>query len=46
MSANFDWSISDIQEIQNWKSGYRVLEIVTFADLEVNLKLILCDAFL
>jgi len=35
MSVNFSWRILDIQEIQNWNSGYRVIEIITFADLEV-----------
>lgn len=36
MSANFDWSVSDIREIQNWNSGYRVMEVVTFANLEAK----------
>ncbi|MDY6897895.1 MAG: hypothetical protein SWZ49_07415 [Cyanobacteriota bacterium] len=45
MSANFDWRISDIPEIKNWNSGYRVIEIIAFVDLEANLKLSLCNAF-
>ncbi|AFY58205.1 O-methyltransferase involved in polyketide biosynthesis [Rivularia sp. PCC 7116] len=36
MSAKFDWSISDIREIQNWKSGCQVMEIITFANFEVK----------
>lgn len=36
MSANFDWSISDIREIQSWKSGCRVMETITFANLNVK----------
>ncbi|MEM9923810.1 MAG: hypothetical protein AAF915_08690 [Cyanobacteria bacterium P01_D01_bin.50] len=36
MSANFDWSISDIREIQNWNSGYQMIEMVTFANLEAK----------
>ncbi|MEO1377349.1 MAG: class I SAM-dependent methyltransferase [Cyanobacteria bacterium J06635_10] len=36
MSANFDWSISDISEIQNWNSGLMAIEIVTFANLEAK----------
>ncbi|MBF2013835.1 MAG: hypothetical protein IGS23_01110 [Rivularia sp. T60_A2020_040] len=29
MSAKFDWSISDIREIQNCNSGYLMMEVVT-----------------
>ena len=36
MSANFDWSLSDIREIENWNSGYRMMEVVTFANLEAK----------
>ncbi|MEM7713916.1 MAG: hypothetical protein AAF349_10135 [Cyanobacteria bacterium P01_A01_bin.68] len=45
MSVNFGWRILDIQKIQNLNTGYQVIEIITFADLEVSLKLSLCDAF-
>lgn len=46
MSANFNWSISDIQKIQNWKSSCRVIENIAFIEFEANLKLSLCNAFL
>ncbi|NJM22250.1 MAG: hypothetical protein HC815_30655 [Richelia sp. RM1_1_1] len=29
VSAKFDWSISDIREIQNCNSGYLMMEVVT-----------------
>jgi len=38
MSANFDWSISDIREIPQWNSGCRVIEIITFASLEAKFR--------
>ncbi|MGF1677236.1 MAG: hypothetical protein ACFCUV_26645 [Rivularia sp. (in: cyanobacteria)] len=36
MSAKFDWSISDIREIQDWNSNYQVMEVVTFGNLEAK----------
>jgi len=32
-SAKFNWSISDIRQIQDWDSRYQVIEVLTFADL-------------